>query len=115
MEPWQLQRLAQLEVDRCLRGMPVALRKEIEACAIHLESMDALDPDSLGRFEGLPFGLEPGLPAELPQIQIFIGALWLWSNRQRGEFRRQVRVTLLHELGHFLGWDEGQVAALGLE
>jgi predicted Zn-dependent protease with MMP-like domain len=30
-------------------------------------------------------------------------------------FRKEVRLTYLHELGHYLGWDEDQVAAHGLE
>jgi len=29
-------------------------------------------------------------------------------------YRDEVRITLLHELGHFLGLDEDQAAALGL-
>jgi predicted Zn-dependent protease with MMP-like domain len=29
-------------------------------------------------------------------------------------FREEIRITLLHELGHYLGLNEAEVAALGL-
>jgi predicted Zn-dependent protease with MMP-like domain len=30
-------------------------------------------------------------------------------------FRAEARLTFLHELGHYLGWDEDQVSARGLD
>jgi predicted Zn-dependent protease with MMP-like domain len=30
-------------------------------------------------------------------------------------FRDEVRLTYLHELGHYLGWDEDELAARGLD
>ena len=30
-------------------------------------------------------------------------------------YREEVRITYLHELGHYLGWDEDEVAERGLE
>jgi predicted Zn-dependent protease with MMP-like domain len=30
-------------------------------------------------------------------------------------YREEVRVTLLHEFGHFLGWDEADLFDRGLE
>ena len=30
-------------------------------------------------------------------------------------FREEVRLTYLHELGHYLGWDEDELTARGLD
>jgi len=30
-------------------------------------------------------------------------------------YREEVRVTYLHELGHYLGWDEDDLTARGLD
>ena len=40
--------------------------------------------------------------------------LWDYAGRDRAAFREEVRITLLHELGHYLGLDEDQVAQMGL-
>ena len=47
-------------------------------------------------------------------ITRFLDNLWEFSERDRDTYREEVRLTLLHELGHFLGLDEDQVAARGL-
>jgi len=41
--------------------------------------------------------------------------LWDFAEGDAEAFREEVRLTYLHELGHFLGWDEDQVAARGLD
>ncbi|MGE5283949.1 MAG: metallopeptidase family protein [Actinomycetota bacterium] len=33
----------------------------------------------------------------------------------RGELRRQIRITLLHEIGHYFGMDEEELSRLGYE
>jgi predicted Zn-dependent protease with MMP-like domain len=52
---------------------------------------------------------------ELPRIRLFLDNLWDHSEGDLRRFRDELRITLLHELGHFLGLDEEQVANLGLE
>ena len=50
----------------------------------------------------------------MPRIRLFLDNLWEDCDRDLETFRDEVRITLLHELGHYLGLDEDQVAALGL-
>ena len=57
---------------------------------------------------------EPETVPQLPRIRLFLDNLWEHAGRDRETFRDEVRVTLLHELGHYLGLDEDQVAELGL-
>jgi hypothetical protein len=69
----------------------------------------------LGLFEGYSL-LEgpPAQPDEMPRITLFVETLAQGANYQRTIFLSEVKTTYLHELGHYFGWDEGQVANAGL-
>jgi len=69
----------------------------------------------LGVFEGYSLMAgPPALPEEMPRITLFIDALAEAANYQRMAFLREVRTTYLHELGHYFGWNEEQIANVGL-
>jgi predicted Zn-dependent protease with MMP-like domain len=72
--------------------------------------------DILGLFVGRPHDADPGSPDPLPpQILLFLENLWDYAEEDEAVFREEVRVTYLHELGHYLGWDESDLEARGLE
>jgi predicted Zn-dependent protease with MMP-like domain len=74
-----------------------------------------LDPDLLGLFEGnARCDPLPESPDEMPRIRLFLDNLWDDCNGDLQTYRDEVRITFLHELGHYLGLDEDQVAELGL-
>jgi predicted Zn-dependent protease with MMP-like domain len=50
-----------------------------------------------------------------PQILLYLDNLWDYAGADPETFAEEVRVTYLHELGHFLGWDEEDLAARGLD
>ena len=85
--------------------------------AILLEEDPPLDPELLGLFVGLPLSMKTHLSpgGELPpRILIFK------RNLERifpdaDELTIQIARTLHHELGHYLGLDEDELAAIGLE
>jgi predicted Zn-dependent protease with MMP-like domain len=118
----KLLRLAETEVARAQEKLPLEVRKAAQECVVWyetveevLESGEDIDEDILGLFEGnsrldpLPSG-----PEEMPRIRLFMDSLWEYAEGEETTFRREVRTTYLHELGHYLGWDEEQVEALGL-
>jgi tetratricopeptide (TPR) repeat protein len=75
-----------------------------------------LSPSILGLFRGPPEG-EACLPADGPQcrgIVVYRKNLLRFAH-DRAELSEQVRVTLLHELGHLHGEDEDALRARGLE
>lgn len=74
------------------------------------------DPDLLGLFEG-PSRLEadPASTAPSPRIILFLENLWDQADHHLPAFRTEVRTTYLHELGHFLGFDENDLAARHLD
>lgn len=75
---------------------------------------EGIEPDILGLFVGLALD-ESGDATLPPQILLFLENLWDFAEGDEAVFRDEVRITYLHELGHYLGWDEGEIARRGLE
>lgn len=77
---------------------------------------DGVDPDLLGLFVGsnCADGLE-GCDPLPPEILLFVENLWAFAEGDPDVFREEVRVTYFHELGHYLGLEEGELEDRGLE
>ena len=77
---------------------------------------DGVDPDLLGLFVGpnCAEGVESGDPLP-PEILLFLENLWDYADGDEELFREEVRVTYYHELGHYLGLEEGDLEDRGLE
>ena len=77
---------------------------------------DGVDPDLLGLFVGpnCAEGVESGDPLP-PEILLFLENLWDYAAGDEEIFREEVRVTYYHELGHYLGLEEGDLEDRGLE
>ncbi|MGV3661668.1 MAG: metallopeptidase family protein [Prosthecobacter sp.] len=118
----RLESIAASVVQSTLASLPSVIRDEAAACSIELAEMAVvfeteadLDPDLLGLFEGNTRGDPlPAAPDEMPRIRLFLDNLWDDCEGDLKTYREEVRITLLHELGHYLGLDEDGVAALGL-
>jgi len=121
---WQnLVGLARAEVHCTLRSLPRALRDRARQLPVTYEPYpneqlvaEGLAPDTLGLFVGGEYAESPyaDLP---PQIILFLENTWEMINDEGGgphEFRQEVRTTLLHELGHYLGLNEQQLDDRGL-
>jgi len=108
--------LAQREVAEIQHALPEAIRARAAEVPVFFISAENGQGDTcLGLFEG--FSLMDGLPAqpdEMPRITLFVETLAQAANYRRTVFLREVRTTYLHELGHYFGWDEGQIASVGL-
>lgn len=108
--------LAQSQVVEIQNELPESIR----SCAIEVpvffdRARNGRASRWLGVFEGCSLMAgPPALPDELPRITLFIDNLAKAANYQRVAFLQEVRTTYLHELGHYLGWDERQIAKLGL-
>ena len=78
---------------------------------------DGWEPDILGLFVGHEHGgeLRDDLVPLPPQILLFLENIWDMAEGDETVYRDEVRLTYLHELGHYLGWDEDEVARRGLE
>ncbi len=123
MNARHLETVAGSVIAQTLRRLPEDIRCAAEGCMIEIAFMkecqvanEAMEEDLLGLFEGCPHGeVESGCTlADLPRIRLFLDNLWDYAGHDRKLYRDEVRLTLLHELGHYLGLDEQQVEALGL-
>ncbi len=77
---------------------------------------DGIDPDLLGLFVGpnCAEGAESGDPLP-PEILLFLENLWDYAGGDEGIFREEVRITYFHELGHYIGLEEGDLEDRGIE
>jgi predicted Zn-dependent protease with MMP-like domain len=106
------------EVKMILQVLPDDLKDAAARCTVSYEEKpseeDGIEDDVLGLFEGASMLDEPG-PEALPRIRIFVGNIWDYAEREEQDFRDEVGTTFLHELGHYFGWDEEEIADRGLE
>ena len=116
-----LSRWADEEVKALVKILPSDVRDAANRCVISFEPRPALNPsdaelegDELGLFEGTCLLDEPAAE-ETPRIRLFLENLWEWVEEDEQDYRDEVGTTLLHELGHYLGWDEDEVSERGLD
>jgi Flp pilus assembly protein TadD len=100
---------------RALSGVPVEIQDLPQADDL-LAVEPPLSPTILGLFRG-PAEDEPCTAADGPRCRaiVFYRKNLIRFAHDRTELQRQVRVTLLHELGHLHGEDDDQLRARGLE
>ena len=102
------------DMRRDLRGIPVTT-EELPADDDLLAGAPPLSPTILGLFRGPPLG-EPCGEAETPCRSVVLYRRNLARVvRTPEELRKQIEVTLLHEVGHLRGENDGELAARGLE
>lgn len=102
-------------VRAALDDLPPEIAAGLRNVAVVVEEENAEDPDLYGLFEGVP--LTEGGPdaGDLPN-RIAIYRLPLETDfPEEAELRDEIRVTVLHELGHYFGLDEDRLAELGYE
>ncbi len=119
-----LERIAKTEVEALRLELPREMaRRAAEVPVVMLarptKAMvrdDGIDPDLLGLFVGpnCAEGVESGDPLP-PEILLFLENLWDYADGDEELFREEVRVTYYHELGHYLGLEEGELEDRGLE
>lgn len=116
----QLLDLARTEVARTVRELPADLRPHAERLAVTYESWpseglldDGWDEDLLGMFIGDPVDSaeQSGVPR---QIILFLENLWDFAEADPQLFAEEVRITYIHEFGHYLGLDESELEERGL-
>ncbi len=121
-------RLTDGEFDHCVReavqDLPPELQAPLESVSIVVEDLpdeesmravDPPDPELLGLFTGRTHGeYGAGLPEMPPTIVLYRRNLERLAT-DPAHLMEEITTTLYHELGHYLGWDEEEVARHGLE
>ncbi len=114
-------------VEDALKSLPDPVRRYLSNVAISVEDVPTeddllaadppLSPAILGLFRGAPYGQK----ASMDPWSHFPSSIVLYQRnlerfaRNRKDLIEQIGVTLLHEVGHFLGLDEDELYARGLD
>jgi predicted Zn-dependent protease with MMP-like domain len=94
----------------------IAVVVEAEPASSHFTDSDVSpEHDLFGLYQGIPLiDRDSAYSLVIPdRITIFVGPLARGSET-RQELDDQIRITILHELGHHLGLDEDGLESLGL-
>ena len=109
-------------VRRVIAELPPDLRTLAERVPVFCEwemaehwLEDGVADDSMGLFSG-PALNEPTDPdcLESPSITFFLAELWDYCGEDLPTFDEEVRITYIHEFGHYLGLDESELESRGL-
>lgn len=92
---------------RALDELPPELARKLENVAVVVEDENTEEPDLYGLFEGGGEYLPDRIAIyRIPLEQDF---------PDPGDLEAEIRVTVLHELGHYFGMDEERLTDLGYE
>ena len=108
------------EIEKTRSELPPPLRAALKEVATVLEEFptpaqeaDGVESNQLGLFEGAD-ATDPASP-QMPRIVMWLGNIWEMCEAQEEAYREEVRVTFLHEIGHYLGLAEEDLTQRGLE
>jgi predicted Zn-dependent protease with MMP-like domain len=119
-------------LEEILDGLPPDVRELLEEIslvvddepsedvmkALGISTEDGEEPDVCGLHSGIPLSSRSILDGDYPEpelIRLFRGPIFRLAGRKRGELRKQIQITLLHELGHHFGLSEERLAELGYD
>jgi predicted Zn-dependent protease with MMP-like domain len=100
-------------VEDALDGLPDWAADALDNVVVIVEDHDPDDPDLLGVYVGIPLterGHEP--PLGPSRIIVYRRPLTEMSDSIE-ELREEIRITVLHEIGHHFGIDEDRLDELG--
>ena len=107
----ELKTEAQKVIDATLAELPPEIRDEALKVPILFEEECEDDPGILGTYGHF-------VPGEISEangpIILYLGTIDDYCVEEGEDFAAEVRLTYLHELGHHLGWDEGDLEERGL-
>ena len=114
----RLEKMAEDEVSAVLAALPKPLAERARQLPVLFarkpDPDDGQEEDLLGLFIGFELADE-GYETLPPQIVLFLENLWDEAGNNERAFRDEVRITYLHELGHYLGLDEDDLFERGLD
>jgi predicted Zn-dependent protease with MMP-like domain len=98
-------------VRAALDDLPPELARALETVVIVVEDEHPEEPDLFGWYDGL--GPTSERAGALPDRVVIYRRPLVESFRDENDLRREIRITVLHEIGHFFGLDEKRIRELG--
>jgi predicted Zn-dependent protease with MMP-like domain len=93
-------------VRRALDSLPAEIAGYMKNVAVVVEDENQDDPDIFGLFSEDPY-----MPAQITIYRLPLEE----SFPDPVALEEEIRVTVLHEIGHYFGMDEQQIADLGYD
>lgn len=124
MTHWdKLEQEARGIIEKTLEQLPTELQEPSGSIPVVLETSptpemcaEGIDTDTLGLFIGESHDMAGENLHPLPgQIFLFLENIWSFAEEDIERYREEVTVTLLHEIGHYLGLDEQDMFDRGLD
>lgn len=115
-------------LEEYIASLPNYVRQMLEEVPVLVEDepsvqvqkdMNAYEPGEPSDLCGLHYGIpitEQSYQASfplVPVIMIFRGPILRLAEDEQGSLRDQIRITLLHEIGHHFGMDEEELEEIG--
>ena len=104
------------QVRLALDELPDGLRAALDNVAVLVEDENGEEPDLYGLYTGtpLPERTSLGYAGSVPDtVVIYRRPLLSDFGGDARRLRHEIRLTVLHELGHAFGLDEDEIADLG--
>ena len=110
-------------LDDVLRGLPKRIRDVVAKIPVTVEPKPTpemaeqaphITPEILGLFVGTSIGEKVGAPSGFPDVVLLFQRNLERTGKTRAEVAKEIRITLLHEYGHYLGFEEEDMDRLGL-
>jgi len=102
-------------VRLALDALPPHIAEALENVAVVVEDENPEDPDLLGLYHGVPLPERGDMAGSLPDKLSTARIPLEESFPDPRELRKEIRITVLHELGHYFGLDEDRLAELGYD
>ena len=102
-------------VRAALDSLPPEVADALRNLAVVVADESADDPDLFGLYEGVP------LPERGDDAGALPDTITIYRRPLEAEFpdpqelQREIRITVLHEIGHYFGLDEDRLTKLGYE
>lgn len=113
MNPDRHFELTESIVASTMAELPASIRERLASIPVlieHTPSSDdvksGIEPDTLGFFDEDAHGVA--------RITLWIDNIRDFARDEDSDFSDEIRTTLLHEIGHALGWDEEDLDERGL-
>lgn len=101
------------EFARHLENVSVVVEDEPSPALLREMGLDPRRDTLYGVYQGIPLPERPHDFADLPdRIVVFAGPLRR-DFRTRARLRREIEVTVVHEIAHFFGLDDRRIRRLG--
>lgn len=110
-------------LDDVLRSLPKKIRDVVAKVPVTVEPKPTaemadqaphISPEILGLFVGTSIGEKVGAPSGFPDVVLLFQRNLERAGKNRAEVSKEIRITLLHEYGHYLGFEEEDMEGLGL-